>query len=75
VLSGAVTNDDGTASFNFSITSSRGPRMTTYTRTCVECGNAFAATSPRRYCEDCGTPRARVRRHRAARRPAVSDGG
>jgi hypothetical protein len=61
-----VENDDGTASLNFSITSSRGPRMATYSVTCAGCGEPFQATSAaRRYCEPCGTPRARVQRHRA----------
>ena len=69
-----VTNDDGTASFNFSITSSRGPRITTYRGTCIECGEPFEATNAAwRYGERCGTPRGRVRRHRA-RRAATGNG-
>jgi hypothetical protein len=70
-----VTNDDGTASYNFSITRSRRPRVTTYSVTCADCGEQFAATSAAwRYCERCGAPNKRVRRHRA-NRVGASDGG
>jgi ribosomal protein L37E len=70
-----VTNDNGTASFNFSVTSSRGPRVTTYRVTCAECGKQFDATSAAwRYCESCGAPDKRVRRHRAKQAGAARGG-